>query len=262
LSGGDPEPFTVERIAPPTPDQFRRRYLEPGRPVVIAGLTDDWNVRRNWTFAGLADRHGHRRIPIAETYDGAVEADTRRGIHYAQVSLGDYVRRLASGDHPGLYLTTSIDRFLPELLDELDVPPYCRDARWRRSRLWMSAPGSLAPLHRDIAPNLFVQLIGKKRFWLYHREAWLYPHSPFSAVPNFSRFDPEQADFERFPLARRALRVEVVLEPGEVLFLPSLFWHHVRGLERSLSVNFWWAEGWLGRLARAAEIYSRVRKMA
>src|SRR5690349_5471344 len=51
----------------------------------------------------------------------------------------------------------------------------------------------------------------------------------------------------------RSPRHEVTLNPGEVLFLPSRWWHHVRSLERALSVNFWWAKGWLALVARAAE---------
>jgi lysine-specific demethylase 8 len=245
----------VERITPPPLSQFRRLR----RPVVLAGLSDGWRMR-GWSFEDLARRHGHRSLPVATTAGGAIDGDARHGIRYTMITLGEYVSRLSGDDHPGLYLTTSLDRFLPELLAELDVPPYCRDARWRRSRLWMSASGTVAPLHRDLAHNLFVQLIGRKRFWLYARDATprLYSHSFLSALPNFSRYDPERDD-PRFPLAATVPREEVVLEPGDVLYIPSLWWHHVRGLERSLSVNFWWAEGLLGLVQRAAETWKRVR---
>ncbi|HXU04387.1 MAG TPA: cupin-like domain-containing protein [Polyangia bacterium] len=256
-----PTVLAVERVAPPTPDEFLARFLRPRRPVVIRGLTDGWRMRSAFTFDALAQRYGPRQVAVAAADDGVLNRDTRAGVHYTTMPLADYVARLSDEKHPGLYLMTPLDRFLPELLAELDVPPYCSDARWRRSRLWMSAAGTVSPLHWDIPDNLIVHLAGRKRFWLYPPEATgrLSPHPPFSGLPNFSRFDPEQADAEQFPLGHAEPRHEVTLEPGDVLFLPSRWWHHVRSLERALSVNFWWANGWRAMAARAAEAWRGLR---
>ena len=234
----------MERIAPPTVEEFRAI----DRPVVIRGLS-----RPDWSFATLAQRHGHRVVPVGVTHNGVLQADARGGVRYTKISLADYLARIEEKDHPELYLTTSLDHFLPELLAELEAPIYCRNARWRRSRLWIGAAGTVSPLHRDIAHNLIFQVAGKKRFWLWSSSEKLDPHPLFSGLGNFSRVDPETRELPR--------RIEVILEPGEVLFLPSLWWHHARALERSLSVNFWWAEGWRSWLARAAESAKRLLRL-
>jgi hypothetical protein len=256
-----PTVFEVERVSPPTADDFLARFVRRHRPVVISGLTDGWQMRTTCTFDALVQHYGHREVAVAVAENGVLKKDTRAGVHYTNMSIGDYVARLSDDRHPGLYLTTPLDRFLPELLAELDVPPYCSEARWRRSRLWMSAPATVSPLHWDIADNLIVHLVGRKRFWLYPPGSTrrLYPHPLLSGLPNFSRFDPEQTDGERFPLGVAEPRYEVTLQPGEVLFLPSRWWHHVRSLERALSVNFWWANGWLALAARSAEMWRRLR---
>ncbi len=239
----------VERRAAPSEAEFRAHYLTRRHPVVLRGL-DEWPA--TWSFAELARRHGRRTVPVAVTHNKTLRADARGGVAYTTITLADYIARLDGSEHPGLYLTTSLDRFLPELLDEAKVPPYCRAARWRRSRMWMGAGGTVSPLHRDIAHNLIVQLAGKKRFWLYPPRAKMAPYPLWTGLGNFSRIDPESDDTPRH---------EVILEPGEVLFLPSMWWHHARALERSLSVNFWWAEGWLSLLARAAESWKRLLRL-
>jgi hypothetical protein len=50
-------------------------------------------------------------------------------------------------------------------------------------------------------------------------------------------------DFARFPRFREALAHARVaeLEPGDALYLPPLWWHHVASLERfNMLVNYWW----------------------
>ena len=49
--------------------------------------------------------------------------------------------------------------------------------------------------------------------------------------------DPEQPDVERFPLFERATAYECVIGPGDALFIPPDWWHHVRGLEKSITMS-------------------------
>ena len=53
-------------------------------------------------------------------------------------------------------------------------------------------------------------------------------------------------DLNRFPLFRRARRLECTLRPGDVLFMPAFWWHEVQSQpdireNRNMAVNFWWA---------------------
>jgi ribosomal protein L16 Arg81 hydroxylase len=57
---------------------------------------------------------------------------------------------------------------------------------------------------------------------------------------NTSSIDVENPDYERFPLFKDVPYLEFILQPGDMLYMPSRHWHYVRSLSPSFSVNFWW----------------------
>ncbi|MCT8987107.1 cupin-like domain-containing protein [Shewanella phaeophyticola] len=64
--------------------------------------------------------------------------------------------------------------------------------------------------------------------------------------------DVEHPDFERFPKFQQALAASLTAElnPGDVLFIPSMWWHHVRGIDDiNVLITHWWRDtpGYLGR---------------
>ena len=63
------------------------------------------------------------------------------------------------------------------------------------------------------------------------------------AGPIISMVDFDSPDLERYPNFPSAMEaaLTVDLEPGDVLYIPYLWWHHVRSIERvNMLVNYWW----------------------
>jgi hypothetical protein len=251
---------TPDRLVQPSIEEFAR--VRGRRPVLLAGLVGDGEIDR-WSLAALRERCGNRQASVIPLHDGRIGADARRGVMFDAVRFGDYLDRLERGDRPDAYLAVPPETWLPEVHEAFPPPEYCRRAAWRNSRLWISGPETSVPLHHDVAENIFIQLVGRKRFLLYPATAspWLYSNPFRSALPNFSRFDPEAPDYARFPLSRAVRPVSVVVGPGDALYLPSRWWHQVRSLELSVSINFWFADGWLARIVRLAEFVKRARKL-
>lgn len=52
--------------------------------------------------------------------------------------------------------------------------------------------------------------------------------------------DVDDPDTDRFPGFLSVPYMEVVLAPGEALFMPSRWWHYVRAESMSFSVSYWW----------------------
>ena len=114
--------------------------------------------------------------------------------------------------------------------------------------MWWGAPGHTEPLHIDVTDGTLCQLCGRKRVILFPRACWRalspFPVNPHGMSWAFSRVRISCPDFQRFPGLRQAMamRLELDLEEGDVLFIPSGVAHEITGMgsEHVLSVNRFW----------------------
>lgn len=109
--------------------------------------------------------------------------------------------------------------------------------------LWLGGPVK-TQIHHDRDHNLACVIAGRRRFVLFPPEqvANLYI-GPMENPPPLSLVDLEAPDLERFPRFAQALASAVMCElgPGETLFIPRHWWHHVSSLEPyNALVNYWW----------------------
>lgn len=68
---------------------------------------------------------------------------------------------------------------------------------------------------------------------------YLYPHDE-KMLSNTAQVDPIKPDYSKHPGFKKARMYKCLLEPGEMLFIPTKWWHHVTAFEKSFSVSFWW----------------------
>ncbi len=87
-----------------------------------------------------------------------------------------------------------------------------------------------------------LQVVGRKYVRLYDPQHTprLYPH-PSGMHTNTSQVDLHCVDEQQFPGFSQVPYIDVVLEPGEMLYMPPKWWHFVQSLTVSFSVSFWWS---------------------
>ncbi|WP_454882867.1 cupin-like domain-containing protein [Sphingomonas oryzagri] len=114
-------------------------------------------------------------------------------------------------------------------------------------RLWIGNRIVVAT-HHDVIENIAVVVAGRRRFILFPPEQMpnLYI-GPFEFTPAgtpVSLVDPEAPDLDRFPRFAEALPHAQTAElgPGDAIFIPYMWWHHVRSLDAfSMLANYWWS---------------------
>jgi hypothetical protein len=132
--------------------------------------------------------------------------------------------------------------FLPNWLPETYLVNYVGQVlnRGAAIEIYIGGKGGAFPvLHYDGAGThaFLMQIYGRKQFIIYppDQEPFLYP-SP--EKENFSMINSiDKPDLERFPLFAKADPTTFVLEPGELLFVPSHWWHTTKMLTASISIS-------------------------
>jgi ribosomal protein L16 Arg81 hydroxylase len=109
--------------------------------------------------------------------------------------------------------------------------------------MWIGPPGAFTSLHHDLTNNFIVQVVGRKRVRLLPASevGKLYnKRHVFSEIPNLEN---TSIDMDRFHRLAGAITYEVLLEPGDILFMPLAWWHQVPALDFSVTLtytNFLW----------------------
>jgi lysine-specific demethylase 8 len=224
-------------------------------------MMNDWPAMQKWSFAYLRQRWGSVEVPVVKLQDRSLGRDPNVGLLYQSASLEKAVDLVFDERGPGYYMVAPLEGPMRPIFDDVKTPRYCVGKPRLRSRLWMSAGNTVSPLHRDFPENVYAQVVGHKRFVLLppRDKRLLYPYSLRSKLPQVCAVDPEKPDYERYPRFRQAQPIIVDLQPGDLLYLPGRWWHQVRTVTPSLSINWWWATGIVRLLSDVADVYKRIR---
>jgi hypothetical protein len=223
----------------PLPDKatFRNQFEKSNVPCKFE-IPATWGAHDKWSLEWLKEHFGHLDVsPILYSKD-----DFHTAPKTAQLLLSEYISSLVSGDASGVYYISAYNllEHAPVLKTDLEFPVYEITPKLARIYFWMGVDGSR--LHADYAHNLFAQIRGRKRFLLYapDREPSKYPcHVTWYSC--FSLTDYKNAASSGIPpLSEFEPNYDIIVNPGELLFLPYGWWHQVSCLDVTISVNKWW----------------------
>jgi hypothetical protein len=267
-----PKPATIARvhISKMTPKMFDREFRQPGVPVVITGALDQipaeaWKLHN---FIALFDEEATYQCRIHGGDKFATTPDAWRGKSHARHVVATTPRKFADSITSGIaaredcYVQADIQasRAGQALSPPLDLLGERCGLRLHQQymgivNMWWGASGHTEPLHMDVTDGTLFQLRGRKRIVLFPPQHWCdlypFPSSPQGMSWAFAQVVQSQPDYERFPRLRDAMphRIEVVLDEGEVLFIPACCAHEISGeptledgtpVEHVLSVNRFW----------------------
>nr|MBA3391409.1 cupin-like domain-containing protein [Deltaproteobacteria bacterium] len=238
-AAGEPDSTEVERRTTPKADEFFRAYWAAHRPVVLTDATARWPALRKWTPAFFKRKFGTLSIEITAGRTADPDYERNYRAHRKRVRMARFIDDvLAAGTSNDLYLVSNNNtmrhRALRPLLADVRPPrDLFEPLQPTATSLWIGPAGTITPLHHDTTNILFCQIYGRKRFELIspHETALLAdrPQGFFSAL------DLDRRATARHPAVRRMLVKEVIVGPGDALFIPAGWWHRVTSLDVSIS---------------------------
>jgi hypothetical protein len=235
----------LERRSGVSPEEFLERYYAANRPVVLTGELADWPALTRWTPAYLRAAVGDRLIEFQGERTRAEHFEIYKDAHRREAPFAAFMDRILRPDAGNeAYLTAynsernvealSVLRTdqgrLDKFLDPQGATPH--------GMMWIGPAGAVTSLHHDLTNNFIAQIVGRKRVTLAPAAevGRLYNHQHvFSEIPDLE--DPG-IDAARYPRLAGLRTYDVVLEPGDILFMPVAWWHQVKSLDFSVSITF------------------------
>lgn len=261
----------VEEISPPDRDRFDAEFRPSYRPYVIRGIARDWPVvaasGAQKRVDEALDQGPDSVLAMVEALDSGAPTD----IMVAPPEVGG--RFFYSPDTTGFNFQrqrgslTQLARLLKQLADDPNAPGVYAGATPAAShlpgfeqrhpfaladagsgattRVWLGNATQVAT-HFDLSDNFAVVTLGTRRFTLFPPEAvgdlYVGPLDVTLAGQPVSMVDPLDPDLDRYPRFAQAQEQALFadLEPGDAIYIPTLWWHHVSATAPiNMLVNYW-----------------------
>jgi lysine-specific demethylase 8 len=240
LRTGTGKVIPVDRRADLSANEFRRRYLVTGTPVVIERGAADWPVGR-WSFEGFRQRYGAETIKLVQRRGVAADEEIVTGREYSEeIRFDAFLDQVQNGGGKYMRFSPLLERF-PELLDDFDHAFFRRMSgnSWGITyQLFMGGTGTFTPLHSAMTSFFFVNVCGVKRWELIpnHYLAVMDPSADGFGI-NHSKAQADMSNAADFPGLDRIDRMQVTIYPGDILFVPSWLWHSVKNESPTIGIR-------------------------
>lgn len=234
----------VDRVANISGEEFKAKYYDKQVPVVIRDLAKQWPAYTKWNWEYLKEVAGKEKVGIYNN----VKSDAYTPINKADeyTTFGEYIDMISKGPAAWRIFLFNIFSHAPQLTQDFTWPDHLMKGFVKRvPMLFVGGKGSITHMHFDIDLShiIHTQFAGRKRVLLfpYTEQHKLY-RKPFEvlSVADFSNYyDPEKSklDFKQFPAIDTAEGYDIILEPGDTLFMPGGYWHHMEYLESGFAMS-------------------------
>ncbi|MEW6993051.1 cupin-like domain-containing protein [Colwelliaceae bacterium MEBiC 14330] len=251
----------VKQVIGCSPEKITKDILMSNEPLVLKGLVNDWPIvkaaKNSPEQATKYLKKYYQGMPVAigvsdyKNNGRLFYNDDFTGFNFSKqtAQFDEILSYLLASQHNAkansLYVgSTDVNKLLPDFRQENDISALSQHNPL--VSLWLGNQSRIAA-HHDMPDNIACCVAGKRRFTLFPPEqlANLYigpiDHTP--AGQAISLVDFHQPDFAKYPRFKTAIKHGLVadLAPGDALYLPSLWWHHVESLCKfNLLINYWW----------------------
>jgi hypothetical protein len=237
----------IERIDAPSAEEFRRRYVDGCKPVIITGVASQWPAVERWRDLSYLRRAIGKRTCLVK----CVPRGVLPGVavqKYRELLVGEFIDWLEDPSRfdESYYMAGVRPELYPELLEDIGKIPYLADTNGSAEApfraIFFGLDAYTHPHFHFGNQAIVTQIVGAKRMKLWSPDQYrlLYPY-PVGHPANASRVnDIDAPDFERFPRFRESAPLEGTIHAGEMIYIPTFWWHAVytRGLSFAITTMY------------------------
>lgn len=221
-------------------DKFLSLTNNKRRPLVIKGFLKNSNAYKVWSSDYFKNNYYNTKLLTLDVTknknkDKAYTSFNQK-LECEYIKLGESIDNMLNSKDKSVYLNnvTEIFSLHPELISDLNldilknIDRSINSETWLKVNMFMGGPGTGSSLHCAAGGNFFFNVVGKKRWILidpkYSKFLRSTPEKNFAFV--ISGYDIE--DPNNFQYLNNIPKCEVILEPGDLLYIPPFFWHYVK----------------------------------
>ena len=230
----------VDRVNSISGKDFKKHYYDQKKPLIITDLAKQWPAYSKWNWDYFIEVVGQKEVGVYNN----IKSDAYTPINTADayMKFGDYLQQVKKGPLELRIFLFNIFQHAPELAKDFTWPEHLMKGFVKNyPMLFVGGEGSVTHMHFDIDMShiLHTQFMGKKRVLLFpfeeqhklYRKPW-----EVLSMANFAGY-AEKFDYENFPAVRLAKGYEVILEPGDTLFMPAGYWHHMEYINSGFAMS-------------------------
>ena len=197
-----------------------------------------------WNIQYFKNKYGKENVYILYSPDATCSVKDAQVI---TMSLEEYINKYVVGDAPDRhnYYFKSEDayKFLKSVGLEREIKEHFKEHLpfhvYFSTSFWLGPKGSTTTFHYDTDHSNFLCLLeGRKRIYLISPEASHKMHKIKTSYGDYwSDFDLSNNERIEEMKEKKELH-EIILNPGEILNIPSYIWHAVENLDNTVSFTF------------------------
>ena len=243
-----PAATSIERRANLGSQEFLERYYALGRPVILVGEMAEWTAISRWNPDYLKQKVGAASVEFQGGRTSNDRFEMHKDQHRRQAPFSDFIDAIEGGGNDAYLTAYNSDRnraALAPLAADLGLldkfltsdKPACD------GMMWIGPAGTVTSLHHDLTNNFIAQVVGRKRVKILPAAEVGKVYNHHHVFSQITDLEDPALDVTHLPRLAGARVYDVVLSPGEILFMPLAWWHQVKSVDFSVTVtytNFLW----------------------
>lgn len=221
----------------PSPSDFYKYYVQTNTPVLLKGGCKGMPATHKWTDEYLRAESGHATVRVETSPKNGAYGDMADGWAQHHGPLEEFIDEYTK-DESSSYLSSMLPS---DLAKDVHIPSMYpgSDETIAQVVLWHGKGGSNSLIHNDRFDNLYMIMSGKKAVTLFDPLDGTNVYEKIWGMYKVSPVNITNPDYKQHPLYKLTRPIQVTVEAGDILYIPTLWFHEVKTFGRTSAVTTW-----------------------